>query len=194
MIHVYKNIQFDFDKISDDTYDQIGELNAFIPINLWEKYVDFCVNDLLLNKVPYNEYEQDNELLHSIYINKLINHYEITSADVYICFLHWLFNEKTDYKDEIIRVQYSCVSWMYHDIFHAEKHVDAYIIFVTRHEEFDALHFGLSEGIKYTSYTYEFLYKLEQLYNLRFSRHYADRAFIDLTDKYWRQDEFQPEE
>jgi len=185
MIIEYNDIKFDFDEVSDHYNDDVGTINAYIPIELWEKYADYCKNDQLFDKVFYDEFDTDseNEIPYSFYVNKLTSHYEVTSPDVYICFLHWLFYF-SQVKNETIRVQYSCISWMFHDIFHAEKHVDDFSIMVDQYGEYDALHFGLKNGQKYTSYSYEFLDHIERLFSERFSRYYSSTANIELIDIY----------
>lgn len=185
----YKNLIIRFDKVSEDP-DRVGDINCYVPNHIWEQYENVCKIENLLNCVPYDQFDDYGEGRQSMYVSKGMKYTEITSADVYICFVHWLIYNNIQFKDNYITLQYEDVSWVFHDIYHAENHCDGENIIVSSYEEYDALHFGLDMGLEYTKeYELGMLTHLEQLYrdrfNYRFSKSNKSIVSINLQDKYY---------
>lgn len=155
---IHKNIMIEYCNIPTDF---TGECEIQIPLNIWKKYVIF--HSVAGREVPYSD-------IHMKY-DKTSEYMNLSSPDVLICFYYWALNT---YEKEInLMVCYDHISWVYHDLMHAENDCDEDSINVYSEAERKAILYGLQKAydVHKAIMDYETLAKVCTQYN---QRHFKD--------------------
>lgn len=185
MVHKHKNLTFNISHIDPRFVDHLGETVLHLSGEQMAEMIEWnCTFWEYLDFYDYEHYvediDQDNaqEKLIQFFKENCEDTFEVCNADCIIAVYEYCLTEDNEYEFDIDTEH---LSWVLHDLLHAEHDAAGCTIYVEAEVEKQRIYDSMNQVRElYPDYmpSLDFLEDLERSYRLRFKKH------IDLVDQF----------